>query len=134
FTVGSPSKSTRLNLYQWFSGAGFNVRCTCLPVCNPTPENSISDLMVLCLTFISIIIVLRNSGKVRYYFSLLIASQAPLNGVPSPVIWNIEPASVAHYYMEMPGFPPISYSQDRKSTRLNSSHVKISYAVICLKK
>src|SRR5690606_10350997 len=24
--------------------------------------------------------------------------------------------------------------QDRKSTRLNSSHVKISYAVICLKK
>src|SRR5690606_41715395 len=25
-------------------------------------------------------------------------------------------------------------SQDRKSTRLNSSHVKISYAVFCLKK
>src|SRR5690606_40234377 len=27
-----------------------------------------------------------------------------------------------------------SSSQDRKSTRLNSSHVKISYAVFCLKK
>src|SRR5690606_41624633 len=27
-----------------------------------------------------------------------------------------------------------SDSQDRKSTRLNSSHVKISYAVFCLKK
>src|SRR5690606_40925179 len=26
------------------------------------------------------------------------------------------------------------YEQDRKSTRLNSSHVKISYAVFCLKK
>src|SRR5690554_7205304 len=26
------------------------------------------------------------------------------------------------------------YSQDRKSTRLNSSHVRISYAVFCLKK
>src|SRR5690606_41146722 len=25
------------------------------------------------------------------------------------------------------------YAQDRKSTRLNSSHVKISYAVFCLK-
>src|SRR5690606_40119639 len=25
------------------------------------------------------------------------------------------------------------YDQDRKSTRLNSSHVKISYAVFCLK-
>src|SRR5690606_41125113 len=31
--------------------------------------------------------------------------------------------------------PPISVeAQDRKSTRLNSSHVKISYAVFCLKK
>src|SRR5690554_7703532 len=28
----------------------------------------------------------------------------------------------------------ISHSQDRKSTRLNSSHVRISYAVFCLKK
>src|SRR5207302_8836431 len=26
------------------------------------------------------------------------------------------------------------YARDRKSTRLNSSHVKISYAVFCLKK
>src|SRR5690606_39799227 len=26
------------------------------------------------------------------------------------------------------------YEEDRKSTRLNSSHVKISYAVFCLKK
>src|SRR5690606_41098109 len=28
----------------------------------------------------------------------------------------------------------IGAAQDRKSTRLNSSHVKISYAVFCLKK
>src|SRR5690606_41531945 len=28
----------------------------------------------------------------------------------------------------------VSPSRDRKSTRLNSSHVKISYAVFCLKK
>src|SRR5690606_41480620 len=27
-----------------------------------------------------------------------------------------------------------TYDSDRKSTRLNSSHVKISYAVFCLKK
>src|SRR5699024_11735531 len=27
-----------------------------------------------------------------------------------------------------------SYTKDRKSTRLNSSHVSISYAVFCLKK
>src|SRR5690606_40962612 len=30
--------------------------------------------------------------------------------------------------------PHLKYPQDRKSTRLNSSHVKISYAVFCLKK
>src|SRR5690606_41985465 len=30
--------------------------------------------------------------------------------------------------------PPASLQRDRKSTRLNSSHVKISYAVFCLKK
>src|SRR5690606_39687409 len=32
------------------------------------------------------------------------------------------------------GQPQCEISQDRKSTRLNSSHVKISYAVFCLKK
>src|SRR5690606_42046488 len=30
--------------------------------------------------------------------------------------------------------PPAPSTSDRKSTRLNSSHVKISYAVFCLKK
>src|SRR5690606_41589456 len=30
--------------------------------------------------------------------------------------------------------PDVSVAEDRKSTRLNSSHVKISYAVFCLKK
>src|SRR5690606_42150661 len=30
--------------------------------------------------------------------------------------------------------PPAIPTSDRKSTRLNSSHVKISYAVFCLKK
>src|SRR5690606_42007105 len=34
---------------------------------------------------------------------------------------------------EAPG-PPAGGGQDRKSTRLNSSHVKSSYAVFCLKK
>src|SRR3989442_10148675 len=32
------------------------------------------------------------------------------------------------------GFLGSSYTRDRKSTRLNSSHVRISYAVFCLKK
>ena len=41
-----------------------------------------------------------------------------------------------HNYHEIHGtFPPAAlYWRDRKSTRLNSSHVVISYAVFCLKK
>src|SRR5690554_7458179 len=33
-----------------------------------------------------------------------------------------------------PSPEPLSITADRKSTRLNSSHVRISYAVFCLKK
>src|SRR3989442_8847899 len=38
--------------------------------------------------------------------------------------------------LEAPGQPSLraSAARDRKSTRLNSSHVRISYAVFCLKK
>src|SRR5690606_41759944 len=31
----------------------------------------------------------------------------------------------------LPNTPPMKKGEDRKSTRLNSSHVKISYAVFC---
>src|SRR5207244_12557145 len=41
---------------------------------------------------------------------------------------NLPPATTAQ-----PGEPPAT-AQDRKSTRLNSSHQIISYAVFCLKK
>src|SRR5688500_19936228 len=34
----------------------------------------------------------------------------------------------------MPGMDGIDVARDRKSTRLNSSHLVISYAVFCLKK
>src|SRR6266480_6918566 len=33
-----------------------------------------------------------------------------------------------------PAPPPVPRGRDRKSTRLNSSHMSISYAVFCLKK
>src|SRR3712207_8795137 len=36
--------------------------------------------------------------------------------------------------MEAHGSPATTFIQDRKSTRLNSSHANISYAVFCLKK
>src|SRR2546430_13626538 len=36
--------------------------------------------------------------------------------------------------LRIPGAQAVSRSGDRKSTRLNSSHSQISYAVFCLKK
>src|SRR5690348_17461465 len=37
-------------------------------------------------------------------------------------------------YRPRPGRRPRGFGEDRKSTRLNSSHPSISYAVFCLKK
>src|SRR2546427_561283 len=64
-----------------------------------------------------------------------------LTGVPAPTIklprWGILPLAyanpcVADYVTPRP--PRIPLVGDRKSTRLNSSHSQISYAVFCLKK
>src|SRR3712207_7209994 len=59
--------------------------------------------------------------------------------------WGSDPVSVADHgiwaprpcrlcFGLEPGQPPLSPAADRKSTRLNSSHANISYAVFCLKK
>src|SRR2546426_9048356 len=58
------------------------------------------------------------------------SSQFPPNGGLSPPIRRpkIPPSQV------FTAFVPRDLAQDRKSTRLNSSHLVISYAVFCLKK
>src|SRR5438445_10170115 len=56
-----------------------------------------------------------------------------------------QPGEVFHNYVEIPGLTycrhfllpeeqKMAAVRDRKSTRLNSSHANISYAVFCLKK
>src|SRR5206468_10266173 len=42
--------------------------------------------------------------------------------------------SIAFHSIPLHSTPPHSIPSDRKSTRLNSSHDQISYAVFCLKK
>src|SRR2546422_4186967 len=42
--------------------------------------------------------------------------------------------AVARFVREFPAIPAVALVSDRKSTRLNSSHGYISYAVFCLKK
>src|SRR5690606_41704069 len=49
---------------------------------------------------------------------------------------NVVPAlkKIAASYRKLISSQLNTFTKDRKSTRLNSSHVKISYAVFCLKK
>src|SRR5699024_11326160 len=44
------------------------------------------------------------------------------------LLWQLDSRQVTYDYQQE------RFVQDRKSTRLNSSHVSISYAVFCLKK
>src|SRR5690606_42028812 len=49
------------------------------------------------------------------------------------VLFGTNPAVSQSSFVHLEGGATI-FDRDRKSTRLNSSHVKISYAVFCLKK
>src|SRR5690606_41079274 len=51
----------------------------------------------------------------------------PLPSHPGHEIWKRD-------FTGANGLLSVAFKPDRKSTRLNSSHVKISYAVFCLKK
>src|ERR1035437_8464913 len=57
---------------------------------------------------------------------------AALSCVLSPVAFALKYAAVEHHLKADPAIP--EWTPDRKSTRLNSSHANISYAVFCLKK
>src|SRR3989442_10966938 len=63
------------------------------------------------------------------------------SGIPLQVRFQIQrfrPAAAERQRpladLHVADFEQVSWSPDRKSTRLNSSHVRISYAVFCLKK
>src|SRR3712207_8852775 len=71
--------------------------------------------------------LLVNAGVVSFMFRVLTARPMPLRilwpgALTASVLWQVL-QSVGTYLLE-----------DRKSTRLNSSHANISYAVFCLKK
>src|SRR5690349_21906040 len=54
--------------------------------------------------------------------------------IDEPLAELAERKAVAHRYWARADKAFKAWTQDRKSTRLNSSHVEISYAVFCLKK
>src|SRR5256885_13196542 len=58
------------------------------------------------------------------------AAQLATTAAPASVLPEASASTVAGGGV----VPPPAYAEDRKSTRLNSSHLVISYAVFCLKK
>src|SRR5207253_9849485 len=67
---------------------------------------------------------------------------APIHGIAKDELWSLERtewrkrigAAAVAVVLEAPQLVFRDAVEDRKSTRLNSSHVAISYAVFCLKK
>src|SRR5688572_26714898 len=75
----------------------------------------LTPMLLLSITAILVVIV---AGYLR--------SRAAMMGeIPLPPDWEFWTPEMQNNYMQ---------AQDRKSTRLNSSHSQISYAVFCLKK
>src|SRR5256885_12619663 len=67
-------------------------------------------------------------------YTTLFRSPAPL-ALSSELPGRIEPVRVAEVRARVAGIVlRRHFEEDRKSTRLNSSHLVISYAVFCLKK
>src|SRR5690606_20457227 len=73
--------------------------------------------------------------------SLTYSNDQPFSSRQAPMAWVLSLFVPAQYSTTVVVGPPppeeqlksTRASRDRKSTRLNSSHVKISYAVFCLK-
>src|SRR5256885_2742745 len=66
------------------------------------------------------------------YTTLFRSPGGPFDRERAPVSEEIKRALAARYHLDEPVWK--QYLRDRKSTRLNSSHLVISYAVFCLKK
>src|SRR3712207_8847436 len=80
--------------------------------------------------------VTNTSGLVPTAIGAALASQPELRGQRSQLTFLAVPAVLGSLsgVALLLAFPAETFERDRKSTRLNSSHANISYAVFCLKK
>src|SRR6266542_5733445 len=67
-----------------------------------------------------------------FFFFLMIRRPPRSTLFPYTTLFRSQPSGVGQGLRAPP--PPAQAPRDRKSTRLNSSHGSISYAVFCLKK
>src|SRR5690554_7376678 len=89
-------------------------------------------ILMFVLSFFSFSQIEMPEDKVDWDFSV------EQNGCDATIIGKLKIQEGWHIYaLDLPegSFSiPTTFKVDRKSTRLNSSHVRISYAVFCLKK
>src|SRR5438445_3559155 len=62
------------------------------------------------------------------------SSSASTSGSATPITEDLARQTVVEYLNDVNARDRTAAGADRKSTRLNSSHANISYAVFCLKK
>src|SRR5438477_4818853 len=88
---------------------------------------------VLFLLFFFFLLIRRPPRSTLFPYTTLFRSwcQTPVAGRPTPLTVSCRRRLLLAVHAD-PGRAPLV--QDRKSTRLNSSHMSISYAVFCLKK
>src|SRR5690606_41886785 len=98
----------------------------CLLLLLPPPTPSLFPYTTLFRSCVSAV-WLRTVPRKRTVFGMIFDATPPLNCVT-----EITPVSSGLSERLTSDCTPCT--KDRKSTRLNSSHVKISYAVFCLKK
>src|SRR5207253_10785135 len=106
---------------------------------------SVHHIIILCLTNTNVNHIQLHPFPTRRSSDLSLRSKAPKyhpalrhrrtisprNGADS---WHLSRRRESTCFPRTPEVTPHRVSRDRKSTRLNSSHVAISYAVFCLKK
>src|SRR5690349_23970926 len=89
------------------------------------PSYGLDELTDLSFFFL---MILRPPRSTLFPYTTLFRSPPAPASPPEPTRLSARPALPARRG------PPRFRAADRKSTRLNSSHVEISYAVFCLKK
>src|SRR5438874_12733406 len=85
---------------------------------------------VVCIFFFFFLMIRRPPRSTLFPYTTLFRSEVrPDHDLPGDAVRDVEADHRARRRRD----PPRARG-DRKSTRLNSSHVEISYAVFCLKK
>src|SRR5699024_12422460 len=103
----------------------------CIPL-TPSPRNS-QSLYILPLHFLASLLI---TSVLPLLFTLSLHAALPIypESVDNTIATEKPDACVVQFGGQTAIKLARHMDEDRKSTRLNSSHVSISYAVFCLKK